>query len=66
MKTVKNPSRLNSFSNFLSSLTFSSSEPFSINKNQENLGESSIFDLLISTNRLELKDRIELLIFSLR
>ena len=50
---------------FLSSLTFSSSEPFSINKNQENLGESrSIFDLLISTNRLELKDRIELLIFN--
>lgn len=66
MKTVKKSlAVLILLAIFLSSLAFSSSEPFSINKNQENLGDSrSILDLLISTNRLELKDRIELLIYN--
>ena len=47
----------------LSSL-YSSAKPYSINKNFESLGETrNIAELLLSTNRNELKDKIEQTIF---
>ena len=47
----------------LSSL-YSADEPFSINKNFESLGETrNVAELILSTNRDELKDKIEQTIF---
>ena len=46
------------------SFMYSSDEPFSINKNFESLGETrNVAELILSTNRDELKDKIEQTIF---
>ena len=50
---------------FLFSTMFSSPNPYSINKIQDNLGETrSISELVFSTNRLELKNKLELIIYN--
>ena len=50
---------------FVSGLIFSSENPYSINKNQESLGETrDLAELILSSNRLELKDKLELTIFN--
>jgi hypothetical protein len=50
---------------FVSGLIFSSDNPYSINKNQQSLGETRNFsELIFSSNRIELKDRLELTIFN--
>ena len=50
---------------FVSGLIFSSENPYSINKNQEVLGETRNFaELILSSNRIELKDKLELTIFN--
>lgn len=53
------------FSVFIISLFFPAESPYSINKNVESLGETrNISQLLFSTNRLELKDKLEITIFN--
>ncbi len=50
---------------FVSGLIFSSENPYSINKNQESLGETrGLAELILSSNRIELKDKLELTIFN--
>jgi len=50
---------------FVSGLIFSSENPYSINKNQESLGETrDLTELILSSNRIELKDKLELTIFN--
>ena len=50
---------------FLSGVVFASEDPYSINKTQTSLGESrSLGSLLLSSNRLELKDKIEFIIYN--
>lgn len=45
---------------FISGIFLVSEDPYSINKKQTNLGETrSVVELIFSTNRLELKDKIE-------
>ena len=45
---------------FISGIFLVSEDPYSINKKQTNLGETrSVAELIFSTNRLELKDKIE-------
>jgi len=49
---------------FIVSSIYSSAKPYSINKNFESLGETrNIFELTLSRNRIELKDKIEQTIF---
>ena len=49
---------------FILSSLYSSAEPYSINKNFESLGETrNIVELMLSGNRVELKDKIEQTIF---
>jgi hypothetical protein len=50
---------------FLFSTIFSSPNPYSINKIQDNLGETrKISELVFSLNRLELKNKLELIIYN--